>query len=178
MYTKDELLEFIDLLANGIDPKTGEVMEKDSVLNRPDIIRMLYSLKEYMLKSTIKIPRSERTEFVLSSIEGIIENGATISSFTKRINEVNCDEKMKPLNYKIIYDWLLQEGYLQLLEGENKRVPTDKGINLGLSKTIRRTQYGIPYSVVVFNNHAQEFLLEKLANGEIDSTIKLTKNEE
>ena len=43
MYTREEMLKQVDLLANGVDPMTGEVLDKDSILNRSDIIRLLYS---------------------------------------------------------------------------------------------------------------------------------------
>ena len=57
MYTRNELLNYVDSLANGIDPKTGELLDKDTILNRPDVIRMLYSLKEYNRGKRVFFPQ-------------------------------------------------------------------------------------------------------------------------
>lgn len=45
MITKETIFQYLDALANGVDPKTGEVLEDDTVLNRPDIIRVLFGAK-------------------------------------------------------------------------------------------------------------------------------------
>lgn len=37
-----EARKIIELLANGIDPETGEIMPADSALNRPQVIRALH----------------------------------------------------------------------------------------------------------------------------------------
>ena len=36
----------LKLLANGINPETGEVLEEGSLANRPDVIRVLFALAE------------------------------------------------------------------------------------------------------------------------------------
>ena len=36
--------EIVRILADGVDPTTGEILPKDSVYNQPDVIRALYSL--------------------------------------------------------------------------------------------------------------------------------------
>ena len=38
--------EIIHSLAEGVDPFTGEVLSKDSVYNKPDVIRALYTILE------------------------------------------------------------------------------------------------------------------------------------
>ena len=178
MYTRNELLNYVDSLANGVDPKTGELLDKDTILNRPDVIRMLYSLKEYISEYGPKITKADRIEFVLSKTDGIIESETTVSNFVKKINEINCTEDMKPLSYKVINAWLIKEGYLETSEEDNKKYPTEKGQQIGLIKSVRRSQFGIPYSVVVFNSNAQQFVLDKLSIGEIELDIKKYTNEE
>lgn len=169
IYTRNELLNYVDSLANGIDPKTGELLDKDTILNRPDIIRMFYSLKEFINEH--KISKSDMINFNLITKDGIVEPKTTVSNFVKKINEVNCKDDMKPLNYKVINAWLVKEGYLEVTEN-NKKVPTAKGIEMGFIKVNRASQYGIPYSVVEFNSNAQEFVLDNLANGNIELDIK------
>ncbi|TVQ57209.1 MAG: hypothetical protein EA366_08965 [Spirulina sp. DLM2.Bin59] len=40
------LINQLKLLANGINPKTGEVLGEKSLTNRPDVIRILFALAE------------------------------------------------------------------------------------------------------------------------------------
>lgn len=172
MYSREDMIKYVDSLANGVDPATGEVLTNDTVLNRPDIIRMLYSIKEYMTEYGPKISKANRVEFELSTTDGIIESETTVSNFVKKINDINCKENMKPLSYKIINLWLLKEGYLKISSDNNKKVPTQKGEQIGLSKVIRKSQYGIPYLVVLFNANAQKFILDNLVSGNINLDIK------
>ena len=172
MYSREDMIKYVDSLANGVDPATGEVLNNDTVLNRPDIIRMLYSIKEYMTEYGPKISKANRVEFELSTTDGIIESETTVSNFVKKINDTNCKENMKPLSYKVINSWLLKEGYLEISSDNNKKVPTPKGEQIGLSKVLRKSQYGIPYLVVLFNANAQKFILDNLASGNINLDIK------
>lgn len=178
MYTRNELLNYVDSLANGIDPKTGELLDKDSILNRPDVIRILYSVKEYISEYGPKKAKADKVDFVLSKTDGIIEPETTVSNFVKKINEINCTEDMKPLSYKVINEWLIKEGYLETSMEDNKKYPTEKGQQIGLIKTVRRSHLGVPYSVVIFSSNAQKFILDKLSNGEINLDIKQYGEEE
>lgn len=38
MFSKEEMLNYVSQLAGGYDPKTGEVLENDSIINRGDIV--------------------------------------------------------------------------------------------------------------------------------------------
>lgn len=170
MYTREEMLKHVDSLANGVDSITGEVLDKDSILNRSDIIRLLYSIRDYIYEYGPKIRKSDKADFCLNNYEGIIESRTTVSQFVKKINEKNYSENMKPLSYRVINAWLMKEGYLELNDND-KKIPTKKGEELGLSIEARRSPYGVPYSVVIFNETVQNFLLDKLKEGKIDTNI-------
>lgn len=43
---KNKAIEIIKALADGIDPTTGEVLPEDSVCNKGDIVRALYTVLE------------------------------------------------------------------------------------------------------------------------------------
>ena len=71
---------------------------------------------------------------------------------------------MKKLSYKHIADWLIQAGFLKLVtgdDGKTVRRPTDNGINIGISIEERESSKG-SYMVVVYNQAAQEFILDNL----------------
>ena len=44
------LSEQLKLLAKGIHPETGELLDEDSLTNRPETIRLLYDLSEEILQ--------------------------------------------------------------------------------------------------------------------------------
>ena len=48
--------EIVRILADGIDPTTGEILPAESVYNSPEVIRALFTLLEFTNKSTIKDP--------------------------------------------------------------------------------------------------------------------------
>ena len=84
MYTKEEMLNYVDSLAAGVDPLTGEILTSDTVLNRPDVIRMLYSVKDFInsveIKKSKKV-KNKKTSFELKTFDGIIDDDSTISDF-------------------------------------------------------------------------------------------------
>ena len=48
--------EIVRVLADGVDPTTGEVLPAASVYNSPEVIRALFALLEYVNKDTVKDP--------------------------------------------------------------------------------------------------------------------------
>lgn len=48
--------EIVRVLADGIDPTTGEVLPKESVYNNPEVIRALFTLLEDINQETVKDP--------------------------------------------------------------------------------------------------------------------------
>ncbi|MGM9972245.1 MAG: hypothetical protein ACI35W_07535 [Anaeroplasmataceae bacterium] len=124
MYNADKMLEFVDSLAKGIDPKTGEILNDDTIINRSDVIRMLYSIKEF-IKENNKVKKG-RIPFALTDTTDLYEKTITISQFVRKINEKNVTGNMKKLSYKAILAWLLKKGYLEIV-GKNSKLATEKG---------------------------------------------------
>ena len=48
--------EIVRVLADGVDPTTGEVLPRESVYNSPEVIRALFTLLEYVDKDAVKDP--------------------------------------------------------------------------------------------------------------------------
>lgn len=46
--------EIVRVLAEGVDPSTGEILPAESIYNSPEVIRALFTLLEYVNKSTGK----------------------------------------------------------------------------------------------------------------------------
>lgn len=165
---------FIDKLANGIDPLNDEAVPEGEVLNQVRISRCLFFVsgilrqvidqgglytkkaKEGKRPFWIDVQTRERFQYA--------EQPITVSEITRRINELAVDEGMRKFHYTQILDWLIQSGFLlENLDGEGKKVrmPTATGRDLGISVTQRQTG-SRAYSVVVYSQEAQHFILDNL----------------
>lgn len=165
---------YIEKLANGINPLTNQAVPDDDIINNVRISRCLFYVSD-ILRQVVEnkgIPRpknkSEKAPFQLDwEARGKFEYSEIpipISEITHRINKLIQEEEMKKLSYKHIADWLIQAGFLRLVtgdDGKTVRRPTDDGINIGISTEERESSKG-PYMVVVYNQAAQEFILDNL----------------
>ena len=52
--------QIVRLLAEGVDPLTGEVLSNESVYNKPDVIRALYTVLE-VTAPEIEVPKPAKT---------------------------------------------------------------------------------------------------------------------
>ena len=52
--------QIVRLLAEGVDPLTGEVLSNESVFNKPDVIRALYTILEVTAPKT-EVPKPAKT---------------------------------------------------------------------------------------------------------------------
>ena len=175
---------FIDKLANGINPITGETIPDKDTVNDVRIVRCLFYVSDVLRqvvenggvqsvrgRKNDKVPfwidYKDRGRFQFSSIP------ITISELAKRINDLLPNQEMSKLTYKPISDWLVRMGLISLdtePSGKTIRRPTAAGLELGISTEERSGQRG-PYTVVVYSKAAQEFILDNL-DGVIECSRK------
>ena len=110
--------------------------------------------------------RPRKTEFYLT--DEIRQNikplgTVTISQFAEHLNELRQEQTMKRLAVTHLTNKLREAGCLEErfnpLIGRNTTVPTDKGLQQGLSVEKRISEKGNKYEVVMYNEEAQSFLL-------------------
>lgn len=173
---------YIEKLANGINPLTDQPVPDSDSINNVRISRCLFYVSDLLRRVVenggIVQPRAtggklpfqlnyeERKNFRYS------ETPISISELTKRINELIQPEEMKKLNYKFISDWLIQAGFLVVVQrddGKTAKKPTEDGIRLGIETEQRQGSKGI-YTVVIYNKAAQQFILDNL-----DAAIELSQ---
>ena len=167
--------DYLDKLAQGIDPLTGQEVPEDDVINNVRISRCLFYVSD-VLRQVIEnggiqvktVKNSEKTPFALSPEERTRypfgDWPATVSVIAQRLNELVDLETMQKLKTTSITKFLLQSGLLFEEEGfggsKNKR-PTEAGRQLGISTTQRTGQNG-EYTAVVYSREAQQFILDNL----------------
>ena len=165
---------YIEKLANGINPLTNQEVPESDIINNVKISRCLFYVSDLLRQvvenkgisqsknKSSKVPfqldYESREKFEYSELP------IPISEIERRINALIQPEEMKKLTYKQIADWLMETGFLKLVvkdDGKTVRRPTDHGIDIGISTEERQSLRG-PYTVVVYNRSAQQFILDNL----------------
>ena len=163
---------YMDQLAQGIDPVTGQEVPEDSALNHIRLARCFAYVSGVLDKvianggavgtivrhKEFRITREQLYRVRLS------DTPVSLTQLLEQIVAVVGDPEMKRPNAKRFSDWLLARGLLtveQTPDGKTRRVPTQEGIRLGMVTQIRQGNDG-EYVAVSYNRNAQCFLLDHL----------------
>ena len=167
--------DYLDKLAKGIDPLTGQEVPEDDIINNVRISRCLFYvsdvLRQVIENGGIQIARvrpGDKAPFALPFEERaryqLIDWPVGVSIITQRLNELVDLDSMQKLKTTSITKFLLQSGLLFEEVGpggsKNKR-PTEAGRQLGISTAQRMGQNG-EYTAVVYSREAQQFILDNL----------------
>ena len=166
---------YLDKLARGIDPIADKEVPEDSVLNNVRLVRCFFYVSGILGQVIAnggyvgakprgpKLPEFSATAEELSRVP-VTQEPARITQFVDRISAALNNPQMKKLGTTVVTDWLLRKGFLEKrtsAEGKSQRLPTQAGIELGLTTETRQGQYGV-YTAVFYNAGAQRFLLDHL----------------
>ena len=164
---------YIEKMANGLNPITGQPIPDDETLNDVRISRCLFYVSDVLrhvidnggevVKKTAKKQAFAISQEQLQRFE-FSKEPIPISEITRRINILVDHENMVNLKYKSITEFLMNSGFLTMVEyndGSQRKEPTEAGSHLGISVEERMGQQGL-YRVVVYNEDAQHFILDNL----------------
>lgn len=183
-------LDYVVKLAMGIDPISGEEAKEDSVLNSPEIIRTMFTIKTVLeeklfapaqAETKAETPRPKKKKDTRK--EGFppeiptkfkFQRNTTVTHFIRDMYACADGNDYKPVKASQILNWLVLEGLLEAdydkeLDVNYKKV-TEKGKAMGFSN--RRVESGLGgrnYISVIFNETAQLFALnnmDRILNGE------------
>ena len=181
MMTELEIMQrakqYIDALANGYNPLSGQPVRDDDVVNQVRISRCLFYVSGVLQKvidnggevQKKKVPRSQKAPFALLP-EQIVQlkphsSQQSASRITASINELIDTEKMQKLKTTDITGWLLSIGMLQDIEtssGRKRKVPTPDGEMLGMKETSFVNEQGVPTQYTVYDKNAQQFIFDNI----------------
>ncbi len=161
--------DWVEKLANGINPLTLEPIKEDDIVNNVHISRCLFFVSEMLGK--VEPPKSAsrkgRRDFWMTSSEAEqidILTPCGIAQFTKTVNE-HIPADMKPLSVSTVIKWLRNNGYLYEANIDEKRktnIPTEKGIQLGITVRIQQNLEGKEYQRVFYDISAQRVMLTNI----------------
>ena len=164
---------YMDKLAQGIDPITNQELPEDSVLNHVRLARCFFYvsgvLDQVIANGGIVGQRVKTLDFAitpehLASIN-VSDYPVRITEFTDALYQAANNPDMKKLSATKITDWLILKGLMMKESGSDgkvHRVPTDRGLLMGMSTRLRQSGDG-EYRAVYYDKNMQRFLLEHLA---------------
>lgn len=165
--------EYIDKLANGINPLNDSITPDTDVINQVHISRCLFYVSDVLRqlidrggisvskkekKQPFTITPEERSQFAFSA------KPIPVSEIAKRINQTVANNSIRKLGYRAITAWLLSVGLLReqtFPNGQTKKYPTQNGEKIGILLEERNGLSG-PYQVIVYTEKAQHFLLDHM----------------
>ena len=160
--------EWIEKLANGINPLTSEPVKEDDIVNNVHISRCLFFVSEMLKKvKTTESSSDGKKPFMMTSQEAekiAISAPCGIAQFTKTVNE-GIPADMKPLSISAVIKWLRNNGYLyEVTKGDKHKtnLPTENGIKLGITVWTQQNSEGQEFQKVLYDVSAQRFMLSNI----------------
>ena len=165
---------YIDKLANGIDPISDAEIPGDSTLNNVRLSRCFFYVSD-VLRQVIenggavrKTKSGKKSDFALTAGQReaipFSQQPVAITPFLKIVNGLIDSETMKKLPVTAVTEWMVANGFLSETEdasGTKKKIPTSQGNFIGLSLETRQGR-DREYTVVVYNEEAQHFVIDNL----------------
>ena len=169
--TMQRAKKYLDKLAQGIDPITGREIPEDATLNNVRLARGFFYVSDILgqvianggvIGGGSKQPFSATPE-QLARVQ-LSPEPIRITQLTELITATVNDPRMKRLNATTLSNWLLEKGFLEKQsgpDGKTRRIPSQTGLQLGLSSQLRQGPQG-EYLAVLYNANAQQFILDNL----------------
>lgn len=162
---------YMDDLARGIDPISGQEIPEDSVLNHVRLARCFFYVSgvlDAVIANGGKVNRTPRKDFYITEEElrrvHPSREPIRITQFVKLLMKSINDPDRKAVATTTITDWLIEKGFLLKKEdgaGKTVRRPTAFGEQLGIFARLRTGQYG-EYQAIYYSSEAQQFILDHL----------------
>jgi len=168
-----QMRSYLDCLAKGVDPTSGEILPEDTVLNNIQLSRCFFSVSDILRRVSenggaigrrqkVVLPPFSMQSDAYDQIE-ITTAPAMIKQFTDRINGMVDAGAMQKLKVTALTSWLVKNGYLreEMVNDKKRKAPTKKGEELGILSEFREGQYG-GYLVILYSEDAQRLLVSNL----------------
>ena len=162
---------YIDNLAQGVDPISHQELPEDTVLNNVRLDRCFFYVSDILgqviANGGVVGGKTPLQPFSISA-EQLAK--VSLSPEPVRVTQLAAwisaaaDSSQKKLNTTVITNWLLEKGFLEKQtgpDGKSRRVPTQLGLQIGMSIRLRQGQYG-EYQAVFYDMGAQQFVLDNL----------------
>lgn len=171
--------DYIDQMANGIDPLTGERADEDDMINNVRISRCLFYVSD-VLRQVIENggtvggqngqsyrggrERRRRSEFYITNEQRRIlapsERYVNVSDMANEINRVTAENNTKKFSASWINNWLVSIEMLEIVDGQKRA--TEQGGEIGITSEERFSQNGVRYFSTTYSPGAQGFIYDNI----------------
>ena len=168
--------QYLDRLARGFNPLTGEPVPEHELVNDVHISRCFFLASDVLrrvierggLEPGMPPRKGEKTPFSISR-EALLrfpysEEPILVTHIANRVNELARDERQKKLTGTAILNWLEQAGAVEQVTtetGRKSRHPTGLGNARGITLQRRIGPQG-EYFAVVYDRHAQKWIVDNM----------------
>lgn len=162
---------YMDQLAQGIDPISGQELPEDSTLNTVRLARCFFYVSgvlEQVIRNGGHVGTVQKAEFSITPEQlakvSVSAHPIRITDFSNALMQVVDSNTIKKLNATRITNWLMEKGFLAkepTSDGKSRRVPTAAGRNLDMTTQLRQSPDG-EYLAIYYDANAQRFLLDHL----------------
>lgn len=162
---------YMDQLAQGIDPISGQELPEDSALNNVRLARCFFyvsGILEQVIRNGGQVGSAQKAEFSITQEQlarvQISSYPIRITEFMDALLQAVGPNNMKRPNAVKVTNWLIAKGFLSketTPDGKSRRVPTAAGRSLGMTTQMRHSPDG-EYLAIYYDANAQQFLLDNL----------------
>ena len=164
---------YLDKLAQGIDPITNQEIPEDSALNNVRLARCFFYVSDVLgqvIANGGVVGQINKTQDFLITSEQlasvqISDYPVRVTEFTDALYRAVNNPGMKKLSVTKITEWLISKGLMRKesgADGKTHRVPTERGLQMGMSTRLRQSRDG-EYQAVYYDRNMQIFLLDHLS---------------
>ncbi len=167
--------QYMDNLAEGINPLTGEELPGDTILNNVRLARCFHYAADVIKQvvenggSVTRLIKASQP-FAITGEElarvKTVKQPVMVSNIVKSINDARNKPEEKKLAAVTITNWLVKKGYLQVVRdsaGKNHKELTERSEGIGISSE-KRTGINGPYTAIFYNEKAQRFILDNFTS--------------
>lgn len=163
--------EYVEKLANGINPLDGTELPMDDIVNNVKISRCLFFVSDVLGELTKQAKRTsadktKKSEFRVSSdihTTPVYEYSVRLSEVVWLINSKKTSG-VKKIVTRMVQNWLISIGMIARYTdetGKTRYEPTEAGLEIGIEKGEAQWQYGT-YTVIMCKPSAQQFILDNV----------------
>lgn len=173
MQKLDTAILYLQRIADGKNPVNNMPADEESVLNNPNVIRCMFFTKEVLEEVKRnggnigkKLSKKDLPPFPVEVLkEYVYRADKPITKFVEQMNELVDSYVYQKINYKVISDYLKENGYLMVVDmpdGKTSNRATEKGNSIGIISEERTSTSGKPYIATLYTEKAQVYVIEHI----------------
>lgn len=163
--------QYMESLAQGIDPISGSKIPPDSVLNQERLSRCFLYVADVLQTMIEQDPAPSPSSWDPLLASGALEQfdysaePLSIGAFVRQLNSLRGSSAAKTFPANVVTSWLIHEGFLTAQagsDGEQALLPSRRGEVIGISAEAKKNDNGTSFTHILYNEAAQRFLVASL----------------